>query len=403
MANLNETTPETDSPEVEIPDSQESPPQNSYNQGEKSQWLRNSLNRINQGKQKSTGPKSAESKGPTNIGPNNLADNLRDNAKEKAQEKAKKEVAKIARQKIKQVIVQGLSKNPYVWGAIGIILLIILIIAIIFALYGLGGKAGKGPAIHPETAEQKEQATLLAALGGDKISNDKLVIDIINDEKERYQMIIDNAKKWSPQFSASATKKKDEFSAKLDLLLAEKDTKKRLEIKNELQDEMLKFEGTLPFGKWISEIAIGHKNVGSLNFCKIAKKATGVVVRETVACASFVSTVLWQAGVPNPIQASVDSIWKHSATRIVVDRPSTKSASYYKENELKLRAGDIIFWGNGACSPEGSVLFDHVGIYVGNGQAVDNSSSAKKILQRGAADRGSCRVFNGAKRYGANL
>lgn len=367
--------------------------QTAYNQGEKRNWLRSSLDRLNKGRQKTKGVSADKKSSPENK--EGLAENFAGEARDRAKEKAKKELAKVAKQRIKQAAVK-LAANPYVLGGLAIVLLIIVIITIIFALFGMGGSTGKGPAIYPESAEQKEQATLLAALSGNKVSNDKLLLNVVNDEKERYQLMLENAKKWSPQLSASITKKGEEFSAKLDQLVAEKDTAKRIELKNSIQDEMLKFEGTLPFGKWISEIAIGHKDAGSLNFCKITKAGA------KVACASFVSTVLWQAGVPNPIQALVDSMWKHPATRIVVNRPASKSAGYYKENEGKLKPGDVIFWGDGACSAGGSVMFDHVGIYIGNGQAVDNSSSKERIRQGIAADRGSCRVFNGAKRYGAD-
>lgn len=314
-----------------------------------------------------------------------------------ATKKAAKQAAKAIGQAIKKVVTQLLAKNPYVWLAVGIILLVLIIVLVIVALFSLGGGTGNGPAQYPSNVAQQEQATLLAALSGDKIANDKTVKEVIQDEKDRYQRMKSISSKYSANLTAGIEAKITEFEPLLDSLLRTSNRVERRKISDDLQKKMLEFEGTLPFGTWISQIAIGHQNQGSLNFCKITGAGANV------ACASFVSTVLWEAAVPNPIQAAVDSVWKQPTTRVVVDRPAVKSGGYYSQNKSKLRPGDLIFWGDGKCSPNGSVLFDHIGIYVGNDEAIDNSSSAEKILKRGAASRDSCRVFNAAKRYGADI
>lgn len=313
-----------------------------------------------------------------------------------ATKQAAKQAAKQVAQTASKVAAQVVTKNPYVLAALGIILLVIIIVLIIVSLFSLGGGAGNGPARYPDSVAQQEQATLLAALSGDKIANNKTVQEVINDEKSRYQRMKANADKYSPNLSVGIEAKGKEFAPLLDSLLTIQAPAERKKIRDDLQKKMLEFEGTLPFGRWISQIALGHQNAGSLNFCKITGAGANV------ACASFVSTVLWEAAVPNPIQGLVDDVWRQPSTRIVVDRPAARSAEYYAQQKGGLQPGDLVFWGDGSCNAGGSRLFDHVGIYVGDDQAVDNSSSKEKILKRGAEKRSSCQVFNGAKRYGAN-
>jgi len=331
---------------------------------------------------------------------------IKENGKEYAKEVAKEEAKKAAKQYAKQIArqagaaikkaaVQLISKNPYFWAIVGgIILLIGIIVAVIFIIHALTGGGGKGPAQYPTTALQQQQATFLLAISDDEIAKDTIVKDVIDSELERYDRIITNTKEQSSNLTASAQAKKEEFAKKLDSILLEQDVKRRKQIRDDIRDQMTAFENTLPFGKWITKLATDRVGENNTSFCLITKAAANV------ACASFTSTVLYLAGVPNAVVPSVDQVWRNSATQIVAPRPAGKSSNYYKDNLGKLRPGDIIFWGDGACSPKGSVLFDHVGFYVGNGQAVDTSSSEKIVKKRQADRRDSCRVFNGAKRYG---
>ncbi|MEX1051995.1 MAG: NlpC/P60 family protein [Patescibacteria group bacterium] len=330
-----------------------------------------------------------------------IKDNAKDYAKEVAKEEAKKAAKKYAKQlarqagmAIKRAVVAFVADNPIAWAVIGIILLIIIIVVVIFVLFSFDGQGGKGPPQYPETALQKQQSNFLLAISGDKIASDTAVKEVIDAELARYDRVKTNADNFNPELTAGITAKKTELDTKLTGMLIEKVPERRKALRDQIQAEMAAFEATLPFGSWIAELAEKRVGQANLQFCSI----TGADAK--VACASFTSTVLYLAGVPNPIVPSVDEIWRNSALQIVVDRPASASAAYYQANEAKLQPGDIIFWGNGACSPRGSVLFDHVGFYVGNGQAIDTSSSEEKVLKRSAASRDNCRVFNGARRYG---
>jgi hypothetical protein len=366
-----------------------------------------SLDRVKAAKEKASEAKDKLQKGQKAAAAvGDIKENGVDYAKEIAKEKAKEAVKKAAKQalnKAKQAAAKAVRQvatkllaNPYVLGAIGIILLVVIIIAVVFSFAGLGGQTGGGPAVAPSNDYQRSQATLLAALSGDTISQNKTVLKVQGDEKERYDRILKNAQAYNPTLADSITAKNQEFTAYWDQLLATNAKEARLEVLKKLRAEMAAFEATLPFGSWIAKLA--EKSVGERTdtFCRITKADANV------GCASFTSTILYDAGTPNPIVPAVDQIWRNTALRIIIDRPASKSSGYYQENVGKLKPGDIIFWGDGACSAGGSVLFDHVGFYVGDNQAVDTSSSAKMVMKRSAADRGSCRVFNGAKRYGSD-
>ncbi len=324
----------------------------------------------------------------------------KDAIKEQAKQEAKQYAKQIARQlaaQLKRAAVQFISKNPYAWAIIGIILLIIIIVVVIFVLFSFDGQGGKGPAQYPETALQQQQANFLLAISGDQIASDTAVKEVIDSELERYDRIIASANRFDPDLSAGAAAKKTEFDSKLTGILIEKAPERRKALRDQIRTEMQAFEATLPFGSWIAQLAEERVGQPNLQFCTITQKFGATA---TTACASFTSTVLYLAGVPNPIVPSVDEIWKNSALQIIVARPASASAGYYQANVGKLQRGDIIFWGDGACSPRGSKDFDHVGFYVGGDEAIDTSSSQEKVLKRPADKRDSCRVFNGARRYG---
>jgi hypothetical protein len=308
-------------------------------------------------------------------------------------------MAKQAAKQVGRAVVRSILTNPYVAIPLAIIVVILIIILTIFVLTSSGGNLGNGPPAYPSTESQRQQATLLSALSGNKIANDQIVKKVSDAEKSRYQRIKANAQKYSGASVAAIEQKIKEFNPLLDSLVATRNLEERKQINKDLEQKMLSFEGTLPFGKWISSIAdqYASQGAGSTGFCLITRAAPNV------ACASFVSTVLWEAGVPNAIVPSVDELWTSAATRIVVDRPSSKSTSLYSQNESKLRPGDIIFWGNGACNRGGSALFDHVGIFISANRVANNSSTRKKIAYSRAEKNGGCEIFNGAKRYGADL
>jgi len=319
--------------------------------------------------------------------------------KEEAREKAFKKIGANIKAKASQVIVKGILTNPYVLAALGIILLIFIIIMVIFSLNAGGGNSGAGPASYPSTDAQREQATLLSALSGNKIANDQTVKSVIDDEKERYARIKANAQKYSPGQVGSIDQKIAELNPLLDSLLATKNKEERIKIRDDIQEKMLAFEGTLPFGDWIAKLAISEvgKDVGE--FCRVTGAGRGV------GCASFTSIILYDAGVPNAIVPTTMAVWNSQALRTVVERPAKRSAQLWEQQKSSLKPGDVIWWGDGTCSSVryNGKLFDHVGFYVGNGEAVDTSSSSETVKKRPAAKRDSnCRYFNGAKRYGSN-
>lgn len=311
--------------------------------------------------------------------------------------KAAENAAKAAGRTAKKLATNLIAKNPYVWGVFGVLLLVVVIIVIVFALFSLGGQGGKGYPQYASTAAEQEQITLLSALSGDKIANNTITKEVVDDEKSRYQRIKQNAAKYSSSLTGQVETKVKEFSPLLDSLVATQAKAERIKIRDDLQKKMSTFEQTLPFGSWISAIALAHQGEGSLNFCKI----TGAGAK--VACASFVSTVLWEAGVPNAIVGTTTEVWNNKALRIAVNRPAAKSADTWTQGKSSLKPGDVIWWGDGSCSKVkySGKLFDHIGIYVGDDQAVDNSSTKEKILKRSGASRSNCLLFNGAKRYGS--
>lgn len=336
--------------------------------------------------------------------PNSLAGAAPDGGREtvlRAERRAVKEIAKrAARQASAQEAKVMAAATSEFWVPalviIGSLLLVVIIFIAIFSFNSFSGQNGGGIGQYPSTDTEREQATLLASLSGNALANNKTVAEVVGDEKERYERIKNNARQFAPDLVSSVEAKITEFTPLLDAIVGTQDRIERLKVRDNVMAKMLDFESTLPFGDWASRIALSHQNEGSLNFCKITKAGA------KVACASFASTVLWEAGIPNAIVGTTTAIWSNKAFRTVVDRPASRSTETWAASKDRLRPGDVVWWGDGSCSRVryAGKLFDHVGIYVGNGEAVDNSSAQEKILKRDAAKRGSCLVFNGAKRYG---
>jgi len=289
-----------------------------------------------------------------------------------------------------------ISSGPVGWIILAILIIIILVF-ILIAIPSFSGIFGGGPGSYPTTQVQKEQATLLAALAGDRISKNEVVLEVVKDEKERYGRIESNATKYDPSLSASITAKKVEFSKLLDSMMAETNLDRKKAAVKDIQAKMILFENTLPFGRWIFSIASASVDQPSGNFCRVTK------VAGTLACASFVSTVLSDAGVPNSIVATTEAVWEIAGLRTVVNRPDTKSDSLFDKSKGALRPGDIIWWGDGNCSSvkRATKIFDHVGFYIGDGMSIDNSSELEKVAKRHVTGR-DCWAFNGAKRYGSD-
>lgn len=278
--------------------------------------------------------------------------------------------------------------------AVYIIAGIILLPAILFGLL-----AGKWPPQYPATAGQIQGTTIVASLGSDLLAGRKLTQQTADAEKKRYQIVQANVDQTIPGRSAEVKAKITEITALMESAVAVSGDQKKAMV-DRIVAEVNALDRSLPFGSWIAAKAISQVGQPSAQFCTITHASSNV------ACASVVTTILENAGAEIPINASVDNVWRMAALRIVVNRGAEldRTLGYYEQNKGKLQPGDIIFWGDGSCNPKGSILFDHVGIYVGNGLAVDNSSGQGAIRKpTQAAKRTSCIVFNGAKRYGADL
>ncbi len=357
---------------------------------------------INEGRQKAE--RAIPTEPPPRANPSSSSTSgSRQGAFQKRAQQALSEGGKRAGQALKKtakkIATAFIERNPWVWGAVGITVLGLIVIAVIVAGVCLSGLCGSGGSKTASNQADVHQVTLLASLTGDKIANTKTVQQIVNDEKDRYSRIKKNAGSYSPELSTAVQAKIDEFTPLLDSLISTQAKEERIKIKDDVQKKMLDFEATLPFGLWTSKYAEDAVHEGSLKFCVITK------VSANVACASVVSTLLWQSGVPDAIVPTTTEVWNNHALRTIVDRPANKSADTYTANSAKLQKGDVIWWGDGSCSSTSypGKLFDHIGIFDGDNQAIDNSSSKSEVLRRSAASRDSCRVFNGAKRYGKDL
>lgn len=335
-----------------------------------------------------------------------MIDKTREGAKGQVRQEVRQATGKVAKQAAKAAARAAMaaaraagaliSSGPVGWIILAILIVVILVF-IIIAIPSFSGIFGGGPGSYPTTQVQKDQATLLAALGGDRISKNEVVLEVVKDEKERYGRILANAQKYNPNLTASITAKQAEFSKLLDSMMAEVNLDRKKTAVNDIQAKMVLFENTLPFGKWIFSIASASVDQPSGNFCRVTK------VADTLACASFVSTVLSDAGVPNSVVATTEAVWDIAGLRTVVDRPATKSDSLFDKSKGLLRPGDIIWWGDGDCSSvkRATKIFDHVGFYAGEGMSIDNSSEKEKVAKRKVTGR-DCWAFNGAKRYGSD-
>jgi hypothetical protein len=268
---------------------------------------------------------------------------------------------------------------------------------LIFTNTGLGIKA--------TNANQQQSITLVKAASGDIFARQKITKEEIDFERARYQRILKQAKVTSGSVPASTTESRiNDLNKQLDaltLVIGGRDTTKANQLRQTIRDADKTMEKDLPFGQWIATIAKSKKDQKSGTFCTI----TGAT--PTLACASVVWTILYEAGVPQAPCPTTMCVWDNDRLGTVVNPVShpTLDKTLYGQNKDKLQPGDIVWWGNGvrngqqlAYDHPGSspVLFNHIGVYVGDGQAVDNSSSDLRVEQRNV-DRSS--VFNGAKRY----
>ncbi len=283
-------------------------------------------------------------------------------------------------------------KNRYY--VVGIIAFLLLMPAMIFGLLGL-----RQVPQTPSTDLDRSQALLASAVAGGTLQQKIITKNSIGVERTRYQTISKLVATNSGGISqAEAQTKITAVNQLLDQIdkasnAGDRATTKLL-LPQLLSTEQL-LESKLPFGDWITAEAKNALNKPSGNFCKI----TGA--GERVGCASVVSIILNNAGVPIKPEASTINIWDEPfLTTVVSPLPNhglDKNRGQQYLNQLK--PGDIVWWGNGIKDGKliyNGALFNHVGIYIGDDQAIANSSENHKVEQ-GKLNRS--QGFNGAKRY----
>lgn len=272
---------------------------------------------------------------------------------------------------------------------------LLLLLAVPFGLLG-----GKGVGQYPATARQETQAQSVAYISGDFISGNQITQKIVESEKKRYAIVNKNVA--GTTRAAEVKKASDEIILLMGLAVSLNGEPKTKMIKD-INSKVRALDSTLPYGEWIAEEA--EKHIGKVtNFCEITGNDS-----PNLGCASVVSVIMNRAGAPQRLETGQFAIWRNARLMLIVDAlPDHKlSRDLYTQNKDKFQRGDIIWWGNGIRKGKVVGLQSHIGIYIGNGQVVNNSSG--KSIKAGEAVPVSSRIdrtdttFNGAKRYGATL
>lgn len=322
--------------------------------------------------------------------------------------KAGQAIAQGAKQVGKQLLAAGekfVAANPEIWIPIGIILVIILIIGLVIAIFAFSRSSGGGPPNYPSTQVEKSQAGLLAAFSGDKLMQFSIVKDVVESETKRYEKIA-QLMQTNPGGAAITTSSADvqKVQADLDqvkkLITAQDRAGTTLALKSAIDNEK-KVEAGLPFGAWIATIAKGFADPSSqyhqdTQVCHIVNIKYTEINNGRRGCALIVSVALNLAAVPQDYVLATQTVWDNPIYSTVVARPAALNRDLAKNSLATLKPGDIVWWGNGSSNNNGS-LFNHIGIYIGNDQAVNNSSSKASVVIT-PLDR-SDTIFNGAKRY----
>lgn len=331
---------------------------------------------------------------------------INDTAKKEERQLEKREAGVILKAGA-EAAVQGIRAVVIAIGpeVLLVIIIIIAIIGLFFAFRGafsIIGDTGGGLAQYPNSQTQKDQAVLLAGIGGDLSSQKTVTQKAIDATRARFNRIQAEAQtNAGSQSLADVTKRINAVQAiitQIEQLKNANNMSGAIKLMPSLATAELAAEKGLPWGAWIAADALKYANAGapSSQFTSV----TGA--DDSVACASVVSSILNEVGVPQvPVSSTLD-IWDNPVlSQIVAPLDGHQlSKSTYANNASKLQPGDIIWYGNGYSGGSQiypDALFNHVAIYVGGGQEVDNSSSKATVVKR-AADRSDI-IFNGAKRY----
>lgn len=263
-----------------------------------------------------------------------------------------------------------------------VILAVLMPVIILFSLKALN----TGVSILPSTPVQKQQATVLSAIAGNQPNINKVSDTVIDNEISRYNRIKAQANQNSTIDSTA-----DKVIADLKRLKTLSDKTAKLALLQSIIDEQKNFESSLPYGSWI--VADAKRYIGY----STTKSDSGENVFQcnvsTRSCASFVSTVLIDVGAPNPFAATTTALWNNPSAKTVIDRGGAFSLS-------ALQPGDIVWFGTGTTANYSGALFNHVGIYVGNGQIINTSSSQLKVVQEAISVFTGDMAVNGVKRFG---
>jgi hypothetical protein len=277
---------------------------------------------------------------------------------------------------------------------------ILCLAAIPFALLGL-----KTTTLTPTTAAQQQQANTAAYISGDFISNGKVTKSSVDQEKARYKRVIDHL---SPDKVAVTQTAINGIEELMDQAI-NTSGQARANLIKQINEQVRALDATLPYGEWVAQEAekyVGPNKIPS-NFCRITGNND-----PNMGCASVVSVILYDAGVPQPLTKSQQVIWHNSRlAQIVAPAPNhQKDWTLYSQNKDRLKRGDVVWWGNGVrTDPDTGLpivigLQSHVGIYIGNNKAINNSSTlaekaGEAVPRITDLDRKDL-PFNGAKRYG---
>ena len=106
------------------------------------------------------------------------------------------------------------------------------------------------------------------------------------------------------------------------------------------------------------------------------------------ACAAFVSTILKQAGALDRIVYSAQGLWDNTNAQVVIPKGGNL-------NLAVLKPGDVIYFKG---TYDNGRYFTHVGVYVGNDQVVNTSTSQLRVVSDSLSNYW-VRYFAGAKRF----
>ena len=385
---------------------------NGGKQEAKNNFLHNQLDKAKMGKDKFNG--SVANKGKQAVG---KAGKTAAKATGKATKLAAKAMAKVAMQ-VARIVAQAIASAVVsIIGAIGwpviaivgAIAVIGLLVVYIMSNGFLNGVGGGGAMAGQTTLSQGYQATELLALSKDPSASRQTVMDVVNREKQRLQVVRGLIEK---KFGAGSSQLTDadaklkKINADLESIITTQgsattvkstsggtnkatDTSGWSKLVVATVDEIKAFDNILPLGERIAGIAESYK--GTTTLTNGGTNAFGGGDPRN-SCAAFVSTILKQAGGITFHTQSATEIWNnlHKMNGIeVIPYKGTYDVS-------KLQRGDVVWFGFGA----NSGMFNHVGIYLGNSMIADTSSNDHEVKVRNISVHlsGSFNPFAGAMR-----